>query len=70
MAAASFEQSLTRLEELVRQLENGNLTLEEGLSTFEEGMTLAQHCQKQLDAAQARIETLMVKDAQAREQPL
>lgn len=58
MASSNFEQSLTRLEEVVQLLERGDLPLEEGLKAFEEGTRLAKECQNRLDAAEKRVEKL------------
>src|ERR1700692_3444103 len=56
-----FEQSLARLEEIVRKLESANLPLDEAMKLFEEGMQLSRDCQKQLEEAEARVEILMKK---------
>lgn len=56
-----FEQSLGRLEAVVRKLENANLPLEEAMKLFEEGMQLSRDCQKQLEQAEARVEILLKK---------
>jgi exodeoxyribonuclease VII small subunit len=53
-----FEAALQRLEQIVDQLEAGNLTLEESLQVFEEGVGLARRCGKYLDDAEKRIELL------------
>ncbi|MBF0446780.1 MAG: exodeoxyribonuclease VII small subunit [Magnetococcales bacterium] len=58
MKTLSFEESLTRLEEIVHRLERGELPLEAGLKAFEEGVILSQHCQSKLDSAEKRIEEL------------
>ncbi|HWP43773.1 MAG TPA: exodeoxyribonuclease VII small subunit [Blastocatellia bacterium] len=55
----SFEASLKELEEIVEQLEAGNLPLEESLDLFERGMRLSRECQKRLDAAERRVEVLL-----------
>ncbi|MDI1351839.1 MAG: exodeoxyribonuclease VII small subunit [bacterium] len=55
-----FEHSVTELEEIVKQLEKGELTLEESLKQFEKGIGLARHCQKVLNEAEQKIETLTV----------
>lgn len=60
-----FEESLSRLEEILRQLETGELPLDESLKAFEEGIKLTKDCHKMLDAAQKRIETLL-RDKQGR----
>lgn len=53
-----FEQSVTELEEIVKQLEKGELTLEESLKQFEKGIGLARRCQDVLNQAEQKIETL------------
>lgn len=55
----SFEDSLTALEKIVRELERGDLPLEESLRLFEEGVVLSRECQERLSQAERRIETLM-----------
>lgn len=57
----SFEAALKRLEEIVEQLEKGELPLNESLVLFEEGIKLARECSKQLTKAQGRIEALVKK---------
>jgi exodeoxyribonuclease VII small subunit len=56
-----FEQSLARLEEIVRKLESANLPLDDAMKFFEEGMQLSRDCQKQLEQAEARVEILLKK---------
>ncbi len=58
---ADFERSLTRLEEVVRRLENANLSLDEAMKLFEEGVELSRECQKQLEQAEGRVEVLLKK---------
>jgi len=58
---AEFEKSLARLEEVVRRLENANLTLDDAMKLFEEGVTLTRDCQKQLEEAEGRVEILLKK---------
>ncbi len=53
-----FEQSITELEEIVRQLEKGELTLEDSLKQFEKGIGLARKCQEVLNQAEQKIEIL------------
>lgn len=66
----SFEQALERLEEVVRELEGGDLSLEQALALFQEGVALARQCEKQLDQAEARIEQLLEADGQVIAVPL
>ena len=53
--AMSFEQSLDRLEEIVRHLEKGDLPLNDSLALYEEGTTLISACSKQLDEAEQKV---------------
>jgi len=54
-----FEQALKRLEEIVKQMEQGNVSLEESLKLFEEGTALAADCAALLDAAELKVVRLM-----------
>ncbi len=58
MSDIKFEDALQRLEQIVDQLEVGNLGLEESLKVFEEGVGLARRCSRYLDEAEKRIELL------------
>ncbi|WJY18369.1 exodeoxyribonuclease VII small subunit [Alteriqipengyuania flavescens] len=55
----SFEDALRALENVVRQLEGGEVPLEQSIDLYERGEKLREHCQKRLDAAQARIEKIV-----------
>ncbi len=59
IAGLSFEQALKALEDVVRQLESGEVPLDESIDLYERGEKLRQHCQARLDAAQARIEKIV-----------
>jgi exodeoxyribonuclease VII small subunit len=61
----SFEASLEALEEIVHQLENGDLPLEKSLELFENGIRLSRQCQERLNQAERRIEVLL-RDNQGR----
>jgi exodeoxyribonuclease VII small subunit len=54
-----FEEALARLEEIVKKMEDGDLTLEESLDAFEEGIKLSRFCTKKLDKAERRVEILL-----------
>ena len=47
----SFEESMARLEQIVRAMERGDVALEESLKLFQEGTELVRNCQKILDDA-------------------
>lgn len=51
----SFEESMQRLEQIVRALERGDVPLEESLKLFQEGTALIQSCGKLLDEAQLQV---------------
>ena len=55
----SFEKSMERLDEIVKQMEQGNVPLENALQLFEEGTKLVQSCAKQLDEAELKVVKLM-----------
>jgi len=54
----TFEQSLGRLEEIVRMLETGSAPLDKSLELFEEGVSLVKNCNSQLDNVEQRIKIL------------
>ena len=62
----SFEAAIQRLTEIVQTLERGDLPLEESLRLFEEGVKLSRASQARLDAAEKRVEQLLVVDEHGR----
>ena len=56
---ASFEENMTRLEEIVALLEGGDAKLADSLALFEEGTKLIAACTKQLDQAEQQVVKLM-----------
>jgi len=67
----SFEERLTRLEELNERIDEGNLPLEEAVGLFEEGITLARGLEKELSKVERKIEILVenTKDGNETDQP-
>ena len=51
----TFEESLNRLDEIVRHLEKGDLPLSESLALFEEGTALMSVCSNMLDEAEQKV---------------
>jgi len=51
----TFEQSMQRLEQIVRQMERGDVALNESLKLFQEGTELVRSCGKLLDDAELQI---------------
>lgn len=60
--APAFEDALQELETIVERMEDGEPSLEESLKLFERGMDLTRACQKALDDAEQRIQTLSESD--------
>ena len=56
---ATFEQSMARLEQIVRAMERGDVALEESLKLFQEGTELVRSCGKLLDEAQLEVKKIM-----------
>jgi exodeoxyribonuclease VII small subunit len=68
MTEPSFEENLQKLEEILQELEHGNLPLETALAKFEAGMQLIRRCNEQLDAVDRRVEILL-RDADGKLTP-
>lgn len=62
MAQKKFEEAMERLEKIVQDLEDGDLSLEESLKVFEEGMGLVKFCSEKLEEVEQRV-TRLVKDS-------
>jgi exodeoxyribonuclease VII small subunit len=65
MAEKNFEESMKRLEDIVQDLENGDLSLEGSLERFEEGMSLVSFCSKKLEEAEQKV-TMLVKESEGK----
>jgi exodeoxyribonuclease VII small subunit len=59
-ATPSFEVAFQELEEIVAQLERGDLPLEQALELHERGQKLAAYCATQLDQAELRVKKLEI----------
>lgn len=55
----TFEQQITRLEEIVAQMEKGDAELADSLALFDEGTALIASCGKLLDEAEQKVVQLM-----------
>ena len=58
----TFEESMTRLEEIVSLLGRGDAPLNQALSLFEEGAKLARQCEQLLDQAEQKVDLLLAND--------
>ena len=67
--AKSFEAGLEELEQIVKQMETGDLPLERALGLFERGMRLSDECRKQLEEAETRVEMLVRRGEKVTPEP-
>jgi exodeoxyribonuclease VII small subunit len=66
----SFEEALTKLEEVVNHLEEGKLSLEDSLAKFEKGIVLSRMCNKRLVEAKQKVERLIEKNGKVSTEPM
>ena len=59
------ETALEQLEQIVEQLESGELSLEDSLAAFEAGVGLVKHCNQKLNEVEKKIE-LLVRDKEGK----
>ena len=59
MAKQTFEGAMKRLEQIVQDLESGDLSLEKTIKKFEEGVQLSKICSKKLDETEKKINILL-----------
>lgn len=55
----SFEESMQRLEQIIRAMERGEVALEESLKLFQEGTQLVANCEKLLEDAQLQVKMVL-----------
>lgn len=60
----SFEAALAQLEQVVQQLERGELPLEQALTAFKTGIELSQFCQKTLSEAEETVAKMMTANGE------
>ncbi|HEY6970378.1 MAG TPA: exodeoxyribonuclease VII small subunit [Candidatus Angelobacter sp.] len=66
---ARFEDCLQRLEQIVDELEKGNVPLEQALKLFEEGVRLSGTCRKELEEAEGKVEILLKQNGKLQPEP-
>ena len=62
MAKEKFEDALEKLENIVREMEEGEMPLDSALKSFEEGIRLIRFCSAKLEDTQRRVEQLLEKE--------
>ena len=60
IARLSFEDALSQLETIVRQLEDGKGELDQAIKTYERGARLKRHCEAKLQEAQIKVEKVVL----------
>ncbi len=66
---AKFEENLKRLDQIVTELEKGELPLESSLTLFEEGVQLSAECRQELQDAEGKVEILLKQGGKLQAQP-
>ena len=64
----SFEEQIENLEQIVADLEKGDLNLDDSVSKFEEGMKISKECNKILENAEKKISILINQDGEIKEE--
>ncbi|CAB5502708.1 Exodeoxyribonuclease VII small subunit (EC 3.1.11.6) [uncultured Gammaproteobacteria bacterium] len=65
-----FNKGLSKLEDIVKTMESGDLSLEDSLKYFEKGVALTRQCQAALSKAEQKIALLSADDGYQSQQPL
>jgi len=65
IAELSCEDALKRLEEIVAQLEGGNVPLEKSIEIYTRGDLLRKHCEGLLKSAETKVEKIVVRNGEA-----
>jgi exodeoxyribonuclease VII small subunit len=58
----NFEQTLARLEEIVKKMESGNISLDESIEIYQEGITLSKQCSTMLEEAEGKVMAIVNKE--------
>lgn len=58
----SFEENLSQLENIVKELENGNIPLDDAIKKFNEAMKLAKVCDDKLKKAEESVNQILKED--------
>ncbi len=65
VAEMSFEEAMAALEQVVGQLERGDVALEASIALYERGAALKAHCADKLKAAEAKVEIIRAQEGRA-----
>ena len=65
----TFEEAMKELEQVVVELEKGDLSLDAAISKFENGIKLSKECESKLDTAEKKINMLVGSEGEIKEIP-
>lgn len=57
----SFENAVSKLEDIINRLENGDVSLEESIKIYSQGIELKDHCLTKLNEAEEKVEKIIIK---------
>nr|WP_275581828.1 exodeoxyribonuclease VII small subunit [Geomicrobium sediminis] len=60
----TFEQAMTSLEEIINQLEAGDVPLEKAIDMYQQGMTLSKQCHEQLQHVEKKMDQIVNEDGE------
>jgi len=63
MSKQTFEKAMKKLEQIVQELETGDLPLDKAIKKFEEGVQLSKFCSAKLDETEKRV-TILMQDSE------
>ena len=58
----TFEEAMNELENLVESLDKGDISLDQAIAAYDRGSQLKDHCQKKLNEAKMKVETIQLSD--------
>ena len=64
----TFEENLKKLEEIVEQLESGEIDLEKSVELYEKGMILKNNCQERLKKVEIQIKKIKIENNQIKKE--
>ena len=65
----TFKEAMDELEEIVRQMEEGNVEIEKSIEQFTRGMELSKYCVKKLESMERQICEITAEDGSIEEKP-
>ena len=62
MENKSFEEALTELETIVKELENGSVELDKAINKYSEAMKLVKYCSDKLNSAEEKVNKILTEN--------